>query len=197
LAGSWAKSSTAPAAPARARAASVARAARFAAEGFERTRLADVARDAGVAVGTIYLRHRDKAALLAAVLADLEGRFAAAMDAPELWAIPWPARFEAVFAGVLAQAAASPQDRRLMALAVHAEAEGWQRGQTIRAAIARHIAEGQASGAFRTAVDPPLAAAIAFGMVDGALAAVGAPGGPTPAGAARHLADAAARWLCR
>ncbi|MGL6208756.1 MAG: TetR/AcrR family transcriptional regulator, partial [Paracoccaceae bacterium] len=56
--------------------------ARFASDGFEKTRLSDVARDAGVAVGTIYLRHPGKTELLVAVLSSVEQGFVAAMEDP-------------------------------------------------------------------------------------------------------------------
>ena len=173
-----------------------AAAARFAHEGFERTRLADVARDAGLAVGTIYLRHHDKAALLAAVLAGLEGRFATAMDAPDIWAVPWPARFAAVFAAVFELAMRDGSARHLMALSPYAGAEGWRRGDRIRAVIARHVSQGQAEGRFHTDLEPSFVAAITFGMVDGAMEAVMANTDLGPDGAVRHLAQAAERWLC-
>jgi AcrR family transcriptional regulator len=174
-----------------------AAALRFAAEGFERTRLADIARDAGLAVGTVYLRYDGKTALLAAVLSQAEDRYAAAMDTPAIWATPWPARFRAVFEAVFRMVTEDTLGQRLMPLAPFAQAAGWRQGDGIRPVIRRHIAQGQAAGMLRTDIDLAMAAAIAFGMVEGAMSEVMAQT-TAPAGTAvDHLVGAAEAWLCR
>jgi AcrR family transcriptional regulator len=53
---------------------------RFLADGFERTRMLDVARDAGVAKGTLYLYFPTKEALFAGVLSDLLGDTVARLE---------------------------------------------------------------------------------------------------------------------
>lgn len=174
-----------------------AAALRFAAHGFEPTKLSDVARDAGVAVGTIYLRYEGKTALLAAVLSQAEDRYAAAMDTPAIWTTPWPARFRAVFEAVFRTVAEDSLGQRLMPLAPFAQATGWRQGDGIRPAIRRHIAEGQATGALRADIDVAMASAIAFGMVEGAMSEVVANPAASVETAVGHLAGAAEAWLCR
>lgn len=168
---------------------------RFASEGFERTKLADVARDGGMAVGTIYLRYSGKGALLAAVLAATEARYAAAIDAPAIWATPWPERFRAIFVAVFQTVAEDALGHRLMPLAPFAQAAGWRQGDAIRPVILRHLEQGIATGALRSDLDLPMTAAIAFGMVEGALAEVLADAAAPSGTAVDHLSAAAEAWL--
>jgi len=143
--------------------------AHFARHGFEATRLSEVARDAGVAVGTIYLRYEGKAELLSGVLRAVEQTFCTAMDRPDIWALPFPARFEAVMGAVIEQAMAEEALGRLMALSGFVQQAGGRSGDLVRAAIARQIRDGVETGQLRPTLDPQLVAALAYGMVEGAL----------------------------
>lgn len=166
----------------------------FALNGYEGTKLAAVARDAGVAVGTIYLRFADKSDLLRGVLGRIEDRFVAAMQTPEVRSAPWPGRFRGVFAAVFEQARREPHLTPLMPLSRYAVSDGWHPGHTIRSAIADHVRSGQAAGVIRSDLDPALIAAIAYGMVEGALVTM-----PADAAGANDLpgilAQAAEAWL--
>jgi AcrR family transcriptional regulator len=166
----------------------------FATSGFEGTTMGAVARAAGVAVGTLYLRAATKEALLARVLEDIERELAAVMDAAAQAADAWPDRFPAMFGALLRAVAAMPELPDLMRLAQHAPPRPGARPGPIREWIAGFIRSGQAAGALRP-VDPTLAAAMAFGMVEGAMAAHAGEAGPGGAAVAGALADAAGRWL--
>src|SRR6476660_6676993 len=60
----------------------------FTGVGYEATTIADVARKAGVAVGTVYLYFKNKTELLYAIKGDWETEFLKVMARPELQAIP-------------------------------------------------------------------------------------------------------------
>lgn len=165
--------------------------ARFAEEGFEAASVADIARDAGVAVGTVYLRYSDKGALLAAVLEEAAGDFVAAMERPDIHVRPWAERLEPMFAALLAEAARHPDLPALMRLSMQLPHDpGYLK---VRTAIEHFMVGGQAAGAFRPVPVAP-AAAIAHGMVQAAMREVMA--GETAAEElARLVADAAGRWM--
>jgi AcrR family transcriptional regulator len=166
----------------------------FAAAGFEGTTMGQVAREAGVAVGTLYLRAATKEALLARVLDDVEADLAQVMDAAARGAGAWPDRFGAVFRALLRALAGMPDLPVLMRLAHHAAASRPAGPAPIRRWIADFIRAGQAEGALRP-VDPALAAAMAFGMVEGAMQAHAHHAHLTDAAVAEALADTATRWL--
>jgi AcrR family transcriptional regulator len=171
-----------------------AAATRFTTDGFEATRLADVARDAGVAVGTIYLRYPGKAELLAAVLGQAEDHIAAAMNTDAIRTVPFPARFEAIFSSIMAVSAADPQIHRLMGIAPFALGH-WQPGDRIRPVIAAQLNDGQASGTVRRDLDTGVAAAMAYGLVEGMIVRMAIDPGLTSDIAVAVLADASRRWL--
>lgn len=143
----------------------------FAAKGYEASSVNDIARDAGVSVGTLFKYFPDKAALLEAVLTDIEHDFVAAMSRPEIHVGPYPDRLPSMM-------------RALFGLAVRRESFFWaltsgthalrgprsaQPGDAIRAAIERFIREGIARGEMREVGDPGRVASIAFGMVEAAM----------------------------
>ena len=166
----------------------------FAEAGFEGTTMGAVARRAGVAVGTLYLRAATKEALLARVLDGLEQELAAAMDAASATTEAWPERFPAVFQALLGAVAAMPDLPALMRLAQHMPASQAAGPGPIRAWIAAFLRQGQAAGAIRP-VEPELAAAMAFGMVEGAMQAHAEQPGLHPDTVAAALTDLARRWL--
>ena len=165
--------------------------ARFAGEGFDAASIADIARDAGVAVGTVYLRYSDKGALLAAVLEEAAGDFVAAMERPDIHARPWAERLEPMFAALLAEAARHPDLPALMRLSMQLPHDPGH--LKVRAAIEHFMSGGQAAGAFRQVPVGP-AAAIAHGMVQAAMREAMA-GQTPPEVLAGLLADAARRWM--
>ena len=169
----------------------------FAHHGFDRTKLADIAKAAEVAVGTVYLRYAGKTELLVAVLQQTEQAFVERLTNPALQDIGWSNRFDVVFAEMFDQAQADPLLPSLMALTPFAMAGGWHPGAAVRNAIAAHLAQGQASGDVRRDLDTAIAAAMAHGMVEGAMALLFAQPYMDRSTVIAHLAAASRKWLLR
>jgi AcrR family transcriptional regulator len=167
----------------------------FAEHGFDRTKLADVAKAADVAVGTVYLRYPGKTELLVAVLQQAEQQFVEVLDDPVLRAIGWPDRFDVIFAAMIDRARADPVLPRLMALAPYAMSGGWRPGHAVRASILEHLEEGQKSGALRGDLNAVIAAAMAHGMVEGAMGLLFATPDIDMGSIVSHLAGASRNWL--
>jgi AcrR family transcriptional regulator len=167
----------------------------FMRHGIEAARLADIARDADVAVGTIYLRYRGKEDLLAGVLRQIEDGFVAAMEAPAIQSRPWPDRLHLIFRAVIDTALGDPDLAALMALAGYARSDDWRPGDVIRASIARQLCDGIAAGKVDPGCDPELASALAYGMVDGLMTSLGPDLSVRRDEAVRALQTAASRWL--
>jgi AcrR family transcriptional regulator len=167
----------------------------FAAHGFEKAKLASIAQAADVAVGTVYLRYPGKTDLLAAVLRQTEAGFVAALTNPDLRKIPWPERFGAIFTAVFNVARLDASLPGLMALVPFVPTSDTRPGDTVRKAIAIHLAEGQREGAFRSGIDVTISATIAHAMVEGAMYAMFADPTLDPGRVMSHLTDASRRWL--
>lgn len=167
----------------------------FAAHGFEATKLSDVAKDAGVAVGTIYLRYEGKAELLSGVLDRAERSFAEAMDQPEIWGTPFPDRFTSLVAAIFETAGTEPDFARLMALSTYAINTGTHAKSHVLTGIEAHMQDGVVRQELRSDVDLPLAARMAHGMVEGAMRAMMADPSRDPAQVIDHIADASNLWL--
>lgn len=141
----------------------------FARDGFGPTSIADIAADADVAVGTVYRFFQDKTALLARVRQRVEERFVHAMRAHWSSRLRYAERFAPMVAALLDEGEASRSVVSLLAMEPDAAASGPPGpGAGFTAAIAALYREGQAAGAYHPG-DPDLAAAIAYGMVEGAM----------------------------
>ncbi|MGE0042168.1 MAG: TetR/AcrR family transcriptional regulator [Vicinamibacterales bacterium] len=143
----------------------------FARHGFHQAQVADVAREAGVAAGTVYLYFRGKDDLLVSLF---ERTMREALDE----------------AGAALAPGAGPADRLRTIARLHLERLGRDRDlavvfqvelrqsvkfmerfsatymQSYLARIRDVIADGQAAGVFRTGVSPTMAAKIFFGALD-------------------------------
>ncbi|WP_299413963.1 TetR/AcrR family transcriptional regulator [uncultured Sulfitobacter sp.] len=168
----------------------------FAARGFEATKLSDIAKDAGVAVGTIYLRYEGKAGLLSGVLERAEKSFAEAMDQEELWEMPFPDRFHSLIAAIFATAGREEDFARLMALSTYAVNSGTHDKSHMLVGIAAHLRDGVQRNELRADVDIPLAARMAHGLVEGAMREMMAEPTRDPEMVITQIADASERWLC-
>jgi AcrR family transcriptional regulator len=153
-----------------------------------------VARHAGVAVGSLYLRAPTKEALLARVLEDVEQELAEVMERAAADGHAWPKRIEAVFRALLEATASMPDLPHLMRLAHHAAASRAPHPGPIRLWIAKFIRAGQSAGALRL-LDAELSAAIAFGMVEGAMGAHALDPALGQAAVVEALTDLVTRWL--
>ena len=150
----------------------------FADKGYTRATMAEIAAVADVAVGTVYRLFPDKPSLLAALHARMEDRFVAAMrkgwDAQERYEDKFDPMLDALFD----QAQAVLHLMPLYALTRDiVGATDYLPGNRIIDAIKQQYRAGVKAGAF--ADQPPaVVAAIAYGMVDGALRSWGR--SPTP-----------------
>lgn len=169
--------------------------AHFAAHGFEATKLSEVAKDSGVAVGTIYLRYTSKAELLAGVLDDVEQSFVNAMDTPEIWRTPFPQRFAEVVSAVLSTARDQQGLAELMALSAFASTSPSSGKKRMLEKIAAHIDEGMSRGELRGDLDLALAARMAHGMVEGAMRELMSNPDRNPSDTVAHVANAFSLWL--
>lgn len=169
----------------------------FATRGFESTKLSDVARDAGVAVGTIYLRYKSKAELLSGVLSEVERAFCNAMETDEIWASPFPERFTLIAEAVLQTARSQSDLPALMALSAFAEQTGPNDKRAMIRTIQKHLESGIETGDLRSNIDPELVAYMAHGMVEGAMRELTANPGRSPQKTVASIADAFSNWLLK
>ena len=171
--------------------------AHFAQRGFEATKLSDVAKDADVAVGTIYLRYNSKAELLSGVLAEVETAFCRAMDTAEIWATPFPERFTLVASAVLDTAREQSDLSSLMALSAFAAQSDMKEKRAMIDTIKNHVRSGMEAGELRSDVDPELVAYMAHGLVEGAMRELMTNPQRSAKEIAEHIADAYASWLMK
>lgn len=163
----------------------------FLTQGYERTRVEQVAEAAGVSVGLVYKQHPTKAHLLQAVRDDFEDRFLAALDDAQINGAPPRQRFGPIVSALFDTAAGSPELQGMLDLPPAAPGTAPRR---LHARIAALIAEGVSAGHYRP-VDPAAAAVIAYGMVDAALRQSLASAGEEAERLKLLLVDAWARWL--
>lgn len=140
----------------------------FTTVGYENTTIADVAKKAGVAVGTVYLYFKNKNELLFAVQGGWEEKYVAYMSQPELQAIPHHLRTRPLIEASFRLCEEQTDMIQLMGLHPQNIGEMKHDKPLIHQAVRDFIEEGIALGAFRQ-VDTEIAAAIAFGMVHTAL----------------------------
>lgn len=169
--------------------------AHFAESGFEATRLSEVAKDAGVAVGTIYLRYEGKAQLLTGVLRRAEQSFADAMDTPEIWQTPFPQRFGSLVEAIFVAARKEESLAKLMALSTYAAQTGEHDKSQVLGMIEAHMRDGVARSELRGDVDLVLAARMAHGMVEGAMMEMMVNTSREREAVIAQIADASTRWL--
>ena len=151
----------------------------FAAKGYTGATMAEIAVAADVAVGTVYRLFPDKPSLLAALHARMEDRFVAAMRKGWNTQERYEDKFDPMLDALFDQAQAVLHLMPLYALTRDIiGAADYLPGNRMIEAIKQQYRAGVKAGAF--ADQPPaVVAAIAYGMVDGALRAWGQ--SPTPA----------------
>lgn len=142
----------------------------FAERGYEATSVNDVARDAGVSVGTLFKYFPDKAALLEAALAEIEKDFVAAMADPAIHVGSHFARLRAMMRALFALAAEREHFFWALTSGTHAlrGTRAATPGSALRASIAEFVRSGIRAGEFRR-VDPDRIAAIGYGVVEAAM----------------------------
>ena len=159
----------------------------FARDGYDATSISGIARAAGMAVGTVYRFHPNKAALLRGLQTDLEAEFVDAMTADWRAGGSYGDRLDRMAAGLVRLMAERAETLGVLAQTGEAPGGGPRAGDALRAAIRAQVEEAQAAGAFHPG-DPALHAAVAHGMVEGAMRRFLADGARDPEGTAKAVA---------
>ena len=141
----------------------------FAAQGYEATRVGDIAAEAGVAYGLVYHYFGSKDAVLEAVFHEQWGRLLAAVALAEQTGKNAGERLELVVKIVLRSWRDDPDLVRLLVREItrspHIQDELDEIGQAF-ASLQRIIEHGQQNGTFRAELDPKIAAWMLYGALE-------------------------------
>src|SRR5690348_8802965 len=141
----------------------------FAAQGYDASRIGDVAKEAGVAYGLVYHYYASKEAVLEAVFREAWGRLLAAVALAEETGGDAAEQLELVVKIVLRAWRDDPDLVRLLVREVtrnpHIQDELDEIGQAF-ASLERMVRRGQADGTFRNELDPKLAAWMLYGALE-------------------------------
>jgi AcrR family transcriptional regulator len=141
----------------------------FAAQGYDASRVGDVAKEAGVAYGLVYHYYESKEAVLEAVFREAWGRLLAAVALAEETGANAAEQLELVVKIVLRAWRDDPDLVRLLVREVtrnpHIQDELDEIGQAF-ASLERMVSRGQADGTFRAELDPKLAAWMLYGALE-------------------------------
>ena len=141
----------------------------FAAEGYEATRVGDIASEAGVAYGLVYHYFGSKEAVLEAVFREQWGRLLAALALAEQTGENAAEQLELAVKIVLRSWRDDPDLVRLLVREItrspHIQDELDEIGEAF-ATFQRVIERGQREGTFRADVDPQIAAWMLYGALE-------------------------------
>jgi TetR/AcrR family transcriptional regulator, fatty acid metabolism regulator protein len=141
----------------------------FAAQGYDASRVGDVAREAGVAYGLVYHYYDSKEAVLEAVFRAAWGRLLAAVALAEATSEDAAEQRELVVKIVLRAWRDDPDLVRLLVREVtrnpHIQDELDEIGQAF-ASLERMVRRGQDDGTFRSGLDPRLASWMLYGALE-------------------------------
>ena len=141
----------------------------FAAQGYEATRVGDVAKEAGVAYGLVYHYFGSKDAVLEAVFHEQWGRLLAAVALAEETGKTAPEQLGLVVKIVLRTWRDDPDLVRLLVREItrspHIQDELDEIGQAF-ASLERIVRRGQEEGTFRSDVEPRVAAFMLYGALE-------------------------------
>ncbi len=141
----------------------------FTTKGYETTTMAEVARHAGVGVGTVYLYFKNKSDLLYAIKSDWDLEFLRFMADPEIQAIPHHLRARPFIEAAFALCEQHTEMVQLMGMQPEHIGEWYEKdGSLVEQGLQVMFEEAIQAGAFRP-IDPKTASVIAFGMVHQAL----------------------------
>jgi AcrR family transcriptional regulator len=141
----------------------------FAAQGYEASRVGDVAKEAGVAYGLVYHYFGSKEAVLEAVFREQWGRMLAAVALAEETGDTAPEQLELVVKIVLRAWRDDPDLVRLLVREItrspHIHDELDEIGQAF-ASLERIVVRGQREGTFRVDIDARVAAFMLYGAME-------------------------------
>jgi AcrR family transcriptional regulator len=143
----------------------------FARQGFHRTRVSDIADEAGVAYGLVYHYFRSKDDVLNELFVERWSLLIAAIDEADRTGGPHRDRLAAVASFIIDSYRYDPELMKVIIVEVTRAANSF--GQThlteIRRAyegIAKIVADGQAGGAFRDDIDPLFVSMSFYGAIE-------------------------------
>lgn len=173
----------------------------FTTVGYETTTIADVAKKAGVAVGTVYLYFKNKPELLDAVCGNWETQFVKYMTDLDLQGVPHHLRTRPIVEACFRMCEDQTDTVQLMGmqpqLMGHNDYDKGREDGLVHQTIKAFFDEAVAAEAFRP-MDTKAAAVIAFGMVHSALhQCFDIDGGKSRELYIDILVDALGRWLVR
>jgi TetR/AcrR family fatty acid metabolism transcriptional regulator len=146
----------------------------FAAQGFDATRVGDIAREAGVAYGLVYHYYGSKDAVLDAVFREAWGRLLGAVAVAEETGADGPEQLELVVKIVLRAWRDDPDLVRLLVREItrspHLQNELDEIGQAF-SSLQRIVGRGQEEGTFRPDIDARIAAWMLYGALEEVLTA--------------------------
>jgi TetR/AcrR family transcriptional regulator, fatty acid metabolism regulator protein len=141
----------------------------FAAQGYDASRIADVAKEAGVAYGLVYHYFGSKEAVLEAVFREAWGRLLAAVALAEETGGDAAEQLALVVRIVFRAWRDDPDLVRLLVREItrspHIQDELDEIGQAF-ASLQRIVARGQSEGSFRPGLDPQLCAWMLYGALE-------------------------------
>jgi len=141
----------------------------FAAQGYEASRVGDIAKEAGVAYGLVYHYYGSKEAVLEAVFHEAWGRLLAAVAVAEETGESARDQLELVVKIVLRSWRDDPDLVRLLVREItrnpHIQDELDEIGQAF-AMLERIVRRGQAQGTFRADADPRIASWMLYGALE-------------------------------
>jgi AcrR family transcriptional regulator len=141
----------------------------FAAQGYDASRVGDIAKEAGVAYGLVYHYYESKELVLEAVFREAWGRLLAAVALAEETGADASEQLELVVKIVLRTWRDDPDLVRLLVREVtrnpHIQDELDEIGQAF-ASLERMVRGGQTAGTFRAELDPKLAAWMLYGALE-------------------------------
>jgi TetR/AcrR family fatty acid metabolism transcriptional regulator len=141
----------------------------FAGQGYDASRVGDIAKEAGVAYGLVYHYYESKEQVLEAVFREAWGRLLAAVALAEETGADASEQLELVVKIVLRTWRDDPDLVRLLVREVtrnpHIQDELDEIGQAF-ASLERMVRRGQADGTFRAELDPKLAAWMLYGALE-------------------------------
>jgi TetR/AcrR family transcriptional regulator, fatty acid metabolism regulator protein len=141
----------------------------FAGQGYDASRVGDIAKEAGVAYGLVYHYYESKEQVLEAVFREAWGRLLAAVALAEETGADASEQLELVVKIVLRTWRDDPDLVRLLVREVtrnpHIQDELDEIGQAF-ASLERMVRRGQSDGTFRAELDPKLAAWMLYGALE-------------------------------
>ncbi|MEM9605451.1 MAG: TetR/AcrR family transcriptional regulator [Pseudomonadota bacterium] len=141
----------------------------FTERGYEPVSISSIAKEAGIAVGTVYRFYENKLSLLRAMLEGVEADFVSRMEQDWVKGGDHDKRLDRICEGVFEVAKERNTLIRLFAMTTDVVYEdGSLPGDRIQAQIRRMYEEATAAGAFRQG-DVDMMSSMAHGLVEGAL----------------------------